>query len=282
MITKDTAIGVIGMGLLGGSYLKGFKKAGYCHLTGVDIDEKAVTYAVESGLVEKGSSDPSVLGDCDIVISALYPHVFVKWIEENQKYLKPHSLLSDVTGVKRSVIASINAVLRSDVEYIACHPMAGREYKGIQFADETRFENANYIIVPTENNTEEALDTARQIAQILKFGHIAVLSPEEHDRMIGFLSQLTHVIAVSLMNTSDNSHLVEYTGDSFRDLTRIARINEDLWPELFVLNKDYLVAEIDGFTDEMIRFRNLIQNEDLDGMKQKLIQSTERRKMFDK
>ncbi len=100
--------------------------------------------------------------------------------------------------------------------------------------------------------------------------------------MIGFLSQLTHVIAVSLMNANDNSHLAEYTGDSFRDLTRIAKINENLWPELFILNKDYLIHEINQFVDEMNDFKDLLEKEDFAGMKQKLIQSTERRKVFDK
>ena len=120
------------------------------------------------------------------------------------------------------------------------------------------------------------------MARILKFGRVCELSAEEHDRMIGFLSQLTHVIAVSLMNTSDHSHLADYTGDSFRDLTRIANINEDLWPELFVMNKDYLLEEIHAFTHEMESFAGLIENEDYEAMRRKLIQSTKRRKQFDK
>ena len=125
------------------------------------------------------------------------------------------------------------------------------------------------------------MQTARDIAGILRFRNISVLSPEEHDRMIGFLSQLTHVIAISLMNVSDNTHLAEYTGDSFRDLTRIAKINESLWPELFILNKDNLVREIDEFTAEMKHFRDLIQNEDAESMQKLMIQSTDRRSCFD-
>ena len=123
---------------------------------------------------------------------------------------------------------------------------------------------------------------AKEIGEILQFRHIAVLSPEEHDAMIAFLSQLTHVIAVALMNTKDNTHLAEYTGDSFRDLTRIAVINEDLWPELFIMNKDYLIREIDAFVEEMLAFRKLVEEEDAEGMKQKMIISTERRKKFTK
>ena len=190
-------------------------------------------------------------------------------------------LLSDVTGVKQKIIGEINALLPEGVEFIACHPMAGRELRGIHYADSSRFENANFIIVPCENNSQDAIDTAHQLAEILGFRKISHLSGQEHDQMIGFLSQLTHVIAVSLMNASDNTHLKEYTGDSFRDLTRIAKINEDMWPELFILNKENLIHEIRVFTDEMNAFAKLIEEEDVDTMKQKMIISTQRRKQFD-
>ncbi|MCH4014801.1 MAG: prephenate dehydrogenase [Solobacterium sp.] len=281
MISEKSKITIIGLGVLGGSYAKGFAKAGI-QAYAVDLNEDALRFAKENHWIKDGSSDPSLVRDSDLVISCLYPHTFIQWVKDNQKYFRPGTLLSDVTGVKRKVISAINDELRQDCEFIACHPMAGRESRGLAYADESRFENANFIIVPTEKNTKEAIDTAYQIARILKFGRVCELSAEEHDRMIGFLSQLTHVIAVSLMNTSDHSHLADYTGDSFRDLTRIANINEDLWPELFVMNKDYLLEEIHAFTHEMESFASLIENEDYEAMRRKLIQSTKRRKQFDK
>lgn len=281
MIDQTTTFAVIGLGVLGGSYVQALSSKGYSCI-GIDIDKSALAYAKKMHWITEGSIDPSLVQKADIVISALYPHTFVQWIKENQKYLHPGTLLSDVTGVKREIIRDINAELRSDVEFIACHPMAGKEFKGIQYADAQRFANANFIIVPTENNTKEAIAAAHQQGEILGFTRISELSAEDHDRMIGFLSQLTHVIAVSLMNVSDNTHLVDYTGDSFRDLTRIAKINEDMWPELFVLNKDNLIREINEFSDELLRFRDLLAKEDIQGMKDKMIQSTERRKKFDR
>lgn len=281
MISEKSKITIIGLGVLGGSYAKGFAKAGI-QAYAVDLNEDALRFAKENHWIKDGSTDPSLVKDSDLVISCLYPHTFIQWVKDNQKYFRPGTLLSDVTGVKRKVISAINDELREDCEFIACHPMAGRESRGLAYADESRFENANFIIVPTEKNTKEAVDTACQMARILKFGRVCELSAEEHDRMIGFLSQLTHVIAVSLMNTSDHSHLADYTGDSFRDLTRIANINEDLWPELFVMNKDYLLEEIHAFTHEMESFAGLIENEDYEAMRRKLIQSTKRRKQFDK
>ena len=271
MISKDTKITIIGLGLLGGSYAQGLSEAG-CQVTGIDIDPEAIQYAKEQGWITEGGTDPELVAS-GIVISALYPKTFIEWVGKYQHLF--------TTGVKRNVIREINAILRPDVEYIAAHPMAGRESQGIHFADCTRFHQANYIIVPTAANTERAIQTARDIAEALQFRYIGILTPEEHDNMIGFVSQLSHVIAVSLMNVTDCTDLVKYTGDSFRDLTRIASINENLWPELFLQNQDYLLAEIDAFVKEMQDFRDLLEAADVEGMKQKMITSTIRRKAFD-
>lgn len=280
-MNKDTVFAVIGLGVLGGSYVQALSKKGYSCI-GIDINEETIQYALDQNWIDKGGKDASLVKDADIVVSALYPHVFIDWLKQNQKYIKENAILTDVTGVKREVMKEISTFLRADIEFIACHPMAGRELKGIHYADASRFANANFIIVPSENNTLNAIQTMEELAQELGFSRISKLSAAEHDRMIGFLSQLTHVIAVSLMNVSDNTHLVDYTGDSFRDLTRIAKINEDMWPELFILNKDNLIREINEFSDELLRFRDLIEENDIEGMKQKMIQSTSRRKKFDK
>ena len=281
-ITKNSEIGIIGLGVLGGSYAQALSNAGYDHILAVDIDEDAVAFARERGWIKDGGTDPSILSGCDLVIFCLYPGVFVSWIAEYQHLLKPGCLLSDVTGVKRVIIERIRSILRKDVEFLACHPMAGREYRGIRYADAQRFTGANFIIVPTEENSPEAIVTMRTLAEDMHFRTISELSAEEHDAMISFLSQLTHVIAVSLMNCNDSSDLVRYTGDSFRDLTRISKINENMWPELFVLNKDYLVSDIDAFMQELESFRSMIVNEDMEGMKEKMIQSTARREVFDR
>ena len=282
MISKMAKITIVGLGLLGGSYAKGFFNAGYHNVYGIDIDQEAIAFGKKYNWIKDGGSDPTLASDSDIVISALYPHTFVQWVKENQHLFKPGTVLTDVTGVKREVIKEIRKILREAVIFIPCHPMAGREYKGIQYADASLFHSANFIIIKEKNTNEKGLQTAYDIAKILSFKHIAELTAEEHDEMIGFLSQLTHVIAVSLMNANDNSHLSEYTGDSFRDLTRIAKINEDLWPELFSMNKDYLIHEIDQFVNEMNAFKGLLETDDFDGMKAKLVQSTQRRKVFDK
>lgn len=282
MISKDTTFVIVGLGLLGGSYAKGLKEAGY-RVYGIARRQETIDYALNHRLIDEGSIEPeSFLDQADVVIFGLYPHIMIDWIKEHQHAFRPHTLLTDVSGVKVNVADTIQSFLRDDVEFIAAHPMAGRETSGIEYANTEMFKDANYIIVPTEKNSEGAVAASRQIAEILQFHHIATLSMQEHDEMIGFLSQLTHVIAVSLMNTHDNSHLVEYTGDSFRDLTRIAKINETMWTELFLLNKKILLHEIDAFANELKHFRDTLENEDTEEMKRLFIQSTQRRKKFDK
>ena len=276
-------IGIIGLGLMGASFAKRLSPQKDKTIYGIDQNEQTIQTALELNIIKEGSTDPGkLIKKCNLIILALYPTMIKPWIVENQQYLESGTILMDISGVKTNIVEPVQAILREDLELISIHPMCGRESRGIDFAQADIFDNANYIIVPTNKNTPKAIEAAKQLGKDLRVKNISILSCEEHDRMIGFLSQLTHVIAVSLMNTHDNSHLVEYTGDSFRDLTRIATINEDLWSELFLLNKDILLDEIDQFLDATKHFRDSLEKEDIDEMKLLFIQSTNRRKLFNK
>lgn len=276
-------IGIIGLGLMGASFAKRLSPQKDKTIYGIDQNEQTIQTALELNIIKEGSTDPDkLIKKCNLIILALYPTMIKPWIVENQQYLESGTILMDISGVKTNIVEPVQAILREDLELISIHPMCGRESRGINFAQADIFDNANYIIVPTDKNTPKAIKAAKQLGKDLRVKNISILSCEEHDRMIGFLSQLTHVIAVSLMNTHDNSHLVEYTGDSFRDLTRIATINEDLWSELFLLNKDILLDEIDQFIDATKHFRDSLEKEDIDEMKRLFIQSTNRRKLFNK
>lgn len=276
-------IGIIGLGLMGASFAKRLSPQKDKTIYGIDQNEQTIQTALELNIIKEGSTDPGkLIKKCNLIILALYPTMIKPWIVENQQYLESGTILMDISGVKTNIVEPVQAILREDLELISIHPMCGRESRGIDFAQADIFDNANYIIVPTNKNTPKAIEAAKQLGKDLHVKNISILSCEEHDRMIGFLSQLTHVIAVSLMNTHDNSHLVEYTGDSFRDLTRIATINEDLWSELFLLNKDILLDEIDQFLDATKHFRDSLEKEDIDEMKRLFIQSTNRRKLFNK
>lgn len=281
-ISKSNIL-IVGLGLMGGSYAKGLKRLGY-NVSAIDKNPDSIEFAIAEGIIDKGSTtaDKDIIGEADAVIFGLYPTAFKEWIKENQQYFKPGIYITDVTGVKSCIVYDIQEMLREDVEFIAAHPMAGREVYGVRNSDDSMFRNANFIVTPTEKNTPEAIEWCKCLGKILGLKKISVLSPEEHDKMIGYVSQLTHCIAVTLMTCNDNAHLVDYTGDSFRDLTRIARINENMWSELFLLNKDMLISEMNDFIKEFESMRDMLINDDAEGLKEKMKLSTERRALFDK
>lgn len=273
---------IVGLGLLGGSYARVLKRFGF-PVSAITLEQADLDYAIKEQIIDRGATypDPDLVGEADLVIFALYPHVFVEWIERHQSLLKSGALLTDVTGVKRSVVYRIQEMLRPDVEFVAAHPMAGREVSGVANSTDRMFVGANYIVTPTERNTPEAIRTCMELGRLLGFSRVSALSPEEHDEMIGFLSQLTHCIAIVLMTCNDKEDMEKYTGDSFRDLTRIARINDAMWSELFVANKDVLLEQMRLFSDQFERLRGMLEAEDIDGMREMMRHSTRRRALFD-
>ena len=282
-IDKDTNILIVGLGMIGGSYARGLTKKGL-KIHAIDTDEDTIQYALENNIIAEGTTeaDPAMIGRADVVIFALYPHIFKEWIRDNQQYLKSGAIITDVTGVKVCVVGDVQNMLRDDCEYIAAHPMAGCERLGIRNTNDKIFHAANYIVVPTERNTEEAKDVCRQIGKLLRFARISELPPDQHDEMIGFVSQLTHCIAMSLMTCNHTEKLEDFTGDSFRDLTRIARIDETMWSELFLLNKDALLHQMKLFTMEFSKLERMLMEADKEGIKDMMRRSTARRKLFDK
>lgn len=283
IVDTSKKILIVGLGLLGGSYAKALKRFGF-HVAAVTLEQSSIDYALRENIIDEGSTelDTKLIGEADLVIFALYPHVFVEWIEKNQHLLKCGALITDVTGVKRSIVYQIQDMLRPDVEFVAAHPMAGREVSGVENSTDKMFFGANYIVTPTKKNTPEAIETCMELGRLLGFSNVTTLSPEEHDEMIGFLSQLTHCIAITLMTCNDKENMEKFTGDSFRDLTRIARINDLMWSELFVANKDVLLDQMNLFIEKFNDLKTMLENEDIDGMRKMMRHSTERRALFDK
>ena len=281
--SKDKNILIVGLGVIGGGYAKGLSDLGY-KINCITKNRADIDYALERGMIADGKdfACEEMVSRADIIIFALYPTVFVEWVREYQHLFKSGAIITDVSGVKSTVVYKIQGFLRPDVEFISAHPMAGRERSGVEYSDPAVFLGANYIITPTEKNTEGAIELCRQIGEALGFGRITLLSPEEHDRMVAFLSQLTHCIAVSLMTCNGEEGLEKYTGDSFRDLTRIAKINENMWSELFLLNKDALLSEMDAFINDFQDFRSMIERGDQEAIMKKMRASTARRTLFDK
>lgn len=283
IIDKNTNVLIVGLGVIGGSYAKALSKKGI-KVNCITKNQSDIDLAMQENCIVKGSTvvDPELVNNADLVIFALYPHTFIQWIKDFQHLLKSGAIITDVTGVKNGLVQEIQSVLRKDVEFISCHPMAGRESSGFKFSDDNVFKGANFIITPLPQNTQNAIETASCLGSLLGFGKISQLSVSEHDKMIAFLSQLTHCIAITLMNCNNTPNLEAFTGDSFRDLTRIAKINDEMWSELFIWNKNELVDQIDNFIDHFESLKELIISEDKERLRELMQNSTQRRSLFDK
>lgn len=282
-IPQSTRFLIIGLGLMGGSYARALKKEDF-YVEAIDQNIDAIEYALDKDIIDVGSTvtTEEAVRRADIIVFALYPHSLLEWLDKYSDFIRKDTIVTDVTGVKTKIVSEVQNKLGNKAEFISAHPMAGREVGGVHNSNEAIFRGANYIVVPTEKNSENAVEICSELGEILGFRKISILSPQEHDKMIAFLSQLTHAIAVSLMCANGDEKLCDYTGDSFRDLTRIANINDVMWSELFLLNRDALLEETDAFIEQITKMRKLIADGNGDGIREMMRTSAERRKRFNK
>lgn len=269
-------ITVVGLGVIGGSFVKALKGKGY-EVYGIDTNQQTLDMAKEEGCIIEGYLDgKDIIPEIDLTIICLYPSLVLDFIKNNQ--FKPGSIVTDAVGIKSYFLREALSIIPDDVEYISIHPMAGREKKGYQYASKQVFENANFIIVYHDDNKKSTIDFVQEFSKQLGFRSVKIMSPEAHDEIISFTSQLPHCLAVSLMNSDDQKYETgKYIGDSFRDLTRIANINEDLWDELFMNNKQYLLASIERFEEQLDLLKNAIRDNDDETLKAAFRKSTKRR-----
>lgn len=276
----DLNITVVGLGLIGGSYAMAIRELNPKKLYAVDIDEEAILDAEKNGIIDKGYVNADIpLKESDLVIICLYPKLVKDFIKSNIEHFKNGAVITDVTGIKSGFIEEVNHILREDLDFIFGHPMAGREQKGLKFASKEVFNGANYIITPTERNKEENIKFLEELIRKIGFTNVVRISPEKHDKIIGFTSQLPHIIAVSLVNSDElGIDTGSYTGDSYKELTRIAQINSELWTELFMGNKDNLIKEIEVFEQNIAMVKNAIINEEKSLLTELLEKASKKRK----
>ncbi len=278
----ELVISIIGIGVVGGAFAEGLRRIGVSKIYGVDIDPKTLEKARAMGIIDEGFLDAKIpISTSDIVIISLYPNLLKKFMQDNIDFFKNGCIVTDAVGIKSKIIEELKPILdksKNKIDFIFGHPMAGREKRGIDFADSKVFQNANYILINDIKNKNENLELFENIIYKLGFKNINYLTKEEHDEIIAFTSQLTHAIAVALMNSDNDKYDTnKYIGDSFRDLTRIAKINEDLWSELFLSNKDNLLKMIEKKKKKLEVIKDSLKNENIETLKQEFIISSNRR-----
>jgi len=271
-------IGIVGIGLIGGSYAKALKKYPY-KIYGIDKSQESLDFALENNIIDIGTTNPSeVLKDLDVVFLCLYPNDSVKFVKDNINNFKRDTIISDVVGVKRFMTDSLDVYFNDDVEFVFAHPIAGRETSGVKHSSEAIFHDANFVITPTKYNKDESVNLITILAKQMGFKNISLISDVQHDDIISFTSQLTHVIALSLVNSDDEKYDTSmFIGDSYKDLTRIAMINDTLWAELFLKNKDFLLRKINRFEDELDILKEAIHTKNIDKIQELMRTATIKR-----
>ncbi|UUX34179.1 prephenate dehydrogenase [Fundicoccus culcitae] len=274
-------IGIIGLGVVGGSFAKAIR----AHLNpshkimAIDIDEKTIEQALSEGIIDYGeTTNQTILQQADLVIIALYPAALINFMQTNNHLFKKGAIVTETTGIKTDMIKALKDLIPDTIDFIFGHPMAGRENRGLDYASAEVFQGSNYLITPTENNQQETINWYASFVEAIGFKRVTFVTADQHDEMIAYTSQLAHIIAVSLINSDlENRNTALFIGDSYRDLTRIAKLNEDLWTELFLANKEELLKAINRFEIKVQDMKEAITNDDRLKMKGYFVESTQRR-----
>lgn len=270
---------IVGLGVIGGGYAMALKEVGYKDIYGVDINKETLKKAENMNIIKEGFlSEEKIIGEADLIVLAIYPNLVKNFIMRNRNKFKKGALITDVTGIKQLFINEIVEILPENIDFVFAHPMAGREKKGIDYATNEVFKGANFLIVETERNKEENIRKIEELALQMGFEHIKRTTPTFHDEMISFTSQLPHVLAVSLINSDiEGRNTGQFIGDSYRDLTRIANMNEKLWSLLFLGNKKNLLTSMNNFEREFDKIKKCIEEDNEKGLQELFIKSTIRR-----
>ena len=255
-------IGIIGLGLIGGSLAKAFRARTSHAVWGLDRDVETVTAAQAAGVLD-GVLTPDSLASCDVLLVALPPKAARAFLTEHAGRIAQGALVVDCCGVKRNICAEGFALARKNgFHFVGGHPMAGREYAGFQASQAGLFERASMILVSPPEGGEALVERARQVFLPLGFGQIVVATAEEHDSIIALTSQLAHVVSNAYVKSPRAQAYRGFSAGSYADLTRVARLSETLWAELFLENSDYLVAEIDHLLQSLTVCRDAIAKHD--------------------
>ena len=270
---------IVGLGVIGGGYAMALKEAGYTEVYGIDKSKETLKKAKALGIIKEGYEDEQeIVQKADLIVLAIYPNLVKNFIINNKEHFKDGAVITDVTGIKQLFINEIIEILPENIDFVFAHPMAGREKKGIDYATNTVLKGANFLITVIDRNKDENLDLIENLAYKMGFKHVKRICPKYHDEMIAFTSQLPHALAVALINSDvEGRNTGEFIGDSYRDLTRIANINESLWSQLFLGNKENLLEAINNFEKELDKIKLSLESDDKENLEQLFIKSSIRR-----
>lgn len=271
-------IAIIGLGLIGGSMARRLRGFHNCTISAYNRTKESLDLAISDGVIDEAFSDPGdAMDNADLIIMCLYPQLNIDFVRDNIKRIKPGAIITDVTGVKGFIIEEMKKILPDNIEFIGGHPMAGREVGGYKSSTDTLFDNAPYIITPDKSNSPESIQLVRDMAKYIGCRIVVTTTPDEHDSIIAYTSQLMHIVAVALCDNPLLERSGSFAGGSLQDCTRIAVINEKMWSELFVENKKHLAERITEFQDCLETMKQAALNDDRDTLEKIMINATKQK-----
>jgi len=279
---RDLTFAIVGLGLIGGSYAKALRNLKVRKILGMDISHGIARACLNANMIDEVvEEDGRNLKEADVIICSVYPEAVVGFVRQNVQNFAEGMLMTDATGVKGTMPREIQELLPEGCEFISGHPMAGRQGSGLGMSDAAIFNNSNYIIVPTEKNTPEAVSWLEDFAKALGCARSVKVSMEDHDKIIAYTSDLPHITAVALVNSASYNENTQYfIAGGFRDATRVADINPDLWSDLFLSNRDNVIAEIENYQSQLERWKKAIVENDRETLKEIMREAGPRRRML--
>jgi len=272
---RSLRLTVAGLGLMGGSFVKALRPLGLPALYGIDSNPQVLDAVMRAKLADRASDSPeSLLGQTDLLVLCLPPAAAAELMERYQHLLPAGAVVTDVCGVKAPMLRRLQPVLRRDISYVPGHPMCGREVGGFAKSHHELYLGCNYILTPVEGS-EKGAALVEELARSVGAMNIIYTSPDEHDEMIALTSHLPHAVASALIACTEGvDHIGGFMGGSFRDATRVAAMNAEMWTELFLSNRTALLDRIDCFTQALAGIRQALERGDAAALKSVLAQSS--------
>ncbi len=268
-------IGIVGLGLIGGSLVKAAKKNTNFRVYGYDLNHDVIKRAISEGSIDDELSTNNLKG-CDYVFIPLYPEAVISYVENNAEFFKDGAVVIDCAGVKRTVCDKCFEIAeKNSFSFVGGHPMAGTQFSGYENSKDTMFYNAPFVLTPKENEDILTLANAREVIMKLGFGRVSVMTPQKHDKLIAFTSQLAHIVSNAYVKSPSALERKGISAGSYKDLTRVAYLNENMWTELFLENKENLIFELDNIISELQKYSDAMKNDDAEALKQLLKEGKE-------
>ncbi len=264
------SVGIVGLGLIGGSMARSIKKHTIATVYAYDLDPEAMALAADAGAVDAPLTRET-LQECDLLLIAIAPRSLVKWVEDHADAIPATTILVDLCGVKRYIYKHIAPIARENgFLYVGGHPMAGKEVSGFANSDRELYRDASMILCPDETADEESIDTLKAFFLSLGFGEIVFSTPEEHDRIIAYTSQLAHAASSAYIKSPTSRQRMGFTAGSYKDMTRVARLDPEMWTQLFMVNRDHMIDELQELVDNLTGYLDALKADDPEQLKKLL------------